>query len=118
MNLLVGDPNSMYNFVGMSGGGGSGMVPPGIMSQQDFANLINQFVASGQNQPGSGPNVGGSANQNAPTFNGLPNVPPRPFSPLQGRPSSAPNMGGGMVKGNLCFSKMIYLCYTIMITKY
>lgn len=84
--------------LGMSGG--SGMVPPGAISQQDFANLINQFVASGQNQPGSGPNVGGSANQNAPAFNGLPNVPPRPFSPLQGRPSSAPNMGGMVKEGS------------------
>lgn len=72
-----------------------------MISQQEFANLIHQFVASGQAQPpaGSSPPVGVPTSGNTvPSGLGVPGqapAPPRPFSPLtQGRPSSAPLMGG------------------------
>ncbi|XP_076074995.1 ankyrin repeat and KH domain-containing protein 1-like isoform X3 [Mytilus galloprovincialis] len=68
------------------------MNPQSMISQQEFASLISQFVASGQAQgppppvpPSSGP--GGFVP-------GPQNIQPRPFSPLQtGRPNSAPVMG-------------------------
>lgn len=71
-----------------------------MISQQEFANLIHQFVASGQAQAtaGSSPPVGVPTSGNTVPSAGLgvPGqnpAPPRPFSPLnQGRPSSAPLM--------------------------
>lgn len=83
------------------GGPGPNLLSPGMISQQEFANLIHQFVASGQAQPpaGSSPPVGVPTSGNTvPSGLGVPGqapAPPRPFSPLtQGRPSSAPLMGG------------------------
>jgi len=78
------------------------MVPPGLISQQEFANLITQFVASGQAQAPGGPP---SVPVGPPSGMGIPGpqaVPPRAFSPLppQARPNSAPSMGG-IQKGNL-----------------
>ncbi|XP_061191259.1 ankyrin repeat domain-containing protein 17-like isoform X1 [Saccostrea echinata] len=89
------------------GGPGPNLLSPGMISQQEFANLIHQFVASGQAQPpaGSSPSVGVPTSGNTvPSGLGVPGqppVPPRPFSPLtQGRPSSAPLMGGMPRDGN------------------
>ncbi|XP_056017812.1 ankyrin repeat domain-containing protein 17-like isoform X4 [Ostrea edulis] len=89
------------------GGPGPNLLSPGMISQQEFANLIHQFVASGQAQPpaGSSPPVGVPTSGNTvPSGLGVPGqppVPPRPFSPLtQGRPSSAPLMGGMPRDGN------------------
>ncbi|XP_069125262.1 ankyrin repeat and KH domain-containing protein 1-like isoform X1 [Argopecten irradians] len=84
------------------GGPNPGIVPSNMISQQDFANLIHQFVASGQAQaPGGPPSVPGGPPPAAPVGIGVPgarpqNPPQRPFSPLppQARPSSAPSMGG------------------------
>lgn len=58
---------------------------------QNMANLVHQFAAV-QNQTPSSPGLG-------PVF--TPSVAPRPFSPLpvQGRPSSAPSVGGMMPRG-------------------
>lgn len=69
-----------------------GMVPQGMISQQEFASLISQFVASSQAQgppPQAPPSSGSGAFVPGPQ-----NIPPRPFSPMQsGRPNSAPVMG-------------------------
>ncbi|KAK3090841.1 hypothetical protein FSP39_015089 [Pinctada imbricata] len=86
--------------LGGIGGPGPNMLSPGMISQQEFANLIHQFVASGQAQPPIPPPSGGSPVSGTVGPSGLgmpgpPNLPPRPFSPLsQGRPNSAPVMGG------------------------
>lgn len=84
----------MINFKYILGGPSNSpsMNPQSMISQQEFASLISQFVASGQAQgppppvpPSSGP--GGFVP-------GPQNIQPRPFSPLQtGRPNSAPVMG-------------------------
>ena len=81
------------------------MLSPGMISQQEFANLIHQFVASGQAQPpmppppSGGSPASGNVGPSGLGMPGPPNLPPRPFSPLsQGRPNSAPVMGG-MPKG-------------------
>jgi hypothetical protein len=66
---------------------------------QNMANLVHQF-ASVQNQAPGSPGLGQ-------VF--TPPVAPRPFSPLpvQGRPSSAPSVGGMLPRGNIFFSSKI-----------
>ena len=89
----------------------TGMASPGMLSQQEFASLISQFVAGqAQGPPPPAPPSSGAGG----FVPGPQNMPPRAFSPLQtGRPNSAPVMGvipkgRTVVVVNNCFSKFLF----------